>query len=67
MKIVLNANITPEQIDGYLQKQKDKADKIDAFCKANKIEKLSYRDNEFEYEFTKKQSTGKGGANNGKD
>lgn len=61
MKITLNADIKPETIDGYLQKQKLKADKIDAFCKANKIDELQYRDSEMEYEYKKK-----GGAKNGK-
>lgn len=66
MKITLNWNTTPENIDGALQKQKAKVDKIEAFCKENKIDELYYRDNELEYEFIKKQGAKKGGANNGK-
>ena len=53
MKIVINANITPDTIDSYLKKQKDKTDKIKAFCKSNNIEELVYKDSELEYEYTK--------------
>lgn len=61
MKLIINGSIKPENIDGYLNNAKQKADKIDAFCKTNKIDELYYRDSEMEYEFKKK-----GGAKNGK-
>lgn len=61
MKLIINGDIKPENIDGYLNKAKQKADKIDDFCKANKIDELYYRDSEMEYEYKKK-----GGAKNGK-
>lgn len=51
MKIVLNGDIKPEVIDSLLTKQKNKMDKIDKFCKDNKIEELSYKDSELEYEY----------------
>lgn len=62
MKLIINGDIKPENIDGYLDKAKKKADKIDAFCKTNKIDELYYRDSEMEYEFKRKA----GGAKNGK-
>ena len=61
MKLIINGSIKPENIDGYLNSAKQKADKIDAFCKTNKIDELYYRDSEMEYEFKKK-----GGVKNGK-
>ena len=51
MKITINANITPETIESYLTKQKQKTDKIKAFCTSNKIEELFYKDSELEYEY----------------
>ena len=51
MKITLNGNITSEVINSILSKQKDKMDKINKFCKDNKIEELSYKDSELEYEY----------------
>lgn len=51
MKITLNANITPETITGFLEKQKDKTKKIEEFCTKNKISELSYKDSELEFEY----------------
>lgn len=51
MKITLNANITPEIITGYLDKQKDKTEKIKDFCIKNKIDELFYKDSELEFEY----------------
>ena len=80
MKITINGNITPETINSYLEKQKDKTEKIKEFCKTNKIEDLAYKDSEleFEYHFTdvskKKEFTTpkpkvetRGGVKDGKD
>lgn len=52
MKITLNADVKPDVIDSLLKKQKDKVDKIDKFCKDNKINEMSYKDSELEYEYT---------------
>ena len=57
MKITLNANITPDTVSGYLQKQKEKADKIKEFCLTNKIDELQYKDSELEFEYKKGQFT----------
>ncbi len=51
MKITLNGNITSEVINNILSKQKDKMDKINKFCRDNKIEELSYKDSELEFEY----------------
>lgn len=69
MKLIINGSIKPENIDGYLNNAKQKADKIDAFCKENNIDELYYRDSEMEYEFKKKESAKNartGGVKNGK-
>lgn len=52
MKITLNANITPDTITGFLEKQKNKTKKIEEFCIKNKINEMSYKDSELEYEYT---------------
>lgn len=59
MKITLNANITPDTITGFLEKQNKKTEKIKEFCVKNKINELSYKDSEleFEYEQTTKVET----------
>ena len=73
MKITINANITPETIDNYLDKQYQKKEKIVQFCKEKKIPELQYKDSELEFDF--KQNTfsnpkpkveTRGGVNNGK-
>ena len=51
MKITLNADVKPDVIETMLKKQKDKMDKINKFCNDNKIETLSYKDSELEYEY----------------
>lgn len=51
MKITLNADVKPDVIETMLKKQKDKMDKIDKFCKDNKIKELSYKDSELEYDY----------------
>lgn len=63
MKITLNGNIAPSIINAILDKQKEKMDKIDKFCKDNKINELSYRDSELEYEYI---SDSKKTSDNGK-
>lgn len=77
MKITLNANITPETVDSFLVKQKNKADKIKEFCLKNKIDELQYKDSELEFEYKnnekpfanpkpKVETRAKGGVNNAK-
>lgn len=51
MKITLNANITPDTVTTFLNKQKNKVEKIKEFCKTNKIDVLQYKDSELEYEY----------------
>lgn len=51
MKITINGNITPDTIDSYLTKQKQKTEKIKSFCKSNNINELVYKDSELEYEY----------------
>lgn len=53
MRITLNANITPETINSFLEKQKLKTEKIKDFCNKNKIDELQYKDSELEFEFVK--------------
>ena len=55
MKITLNANITPDAITGFLEKQKSKTEKIKEFCDKNKINELQYKDSELEFEYKKTQ------------
>lgn len=57
MKITINGNITPETIETYLSKQKSKVDKINKYCKDNKINELQYKDSELEYDFVQKDFT----------
>lgn len=74
MKITINANITPDTIDSYLDKQNKKKAKIIKFCTDNKITELQYKDSELEFEYkSEKQFTNpkpkvetRGGVNNGK-
>lgn len=51
MKITLNANITPDTINTFLEKQKSKTEKIKDFCKKNNIQELQYKDSELEFEY----------------
>ena len=82
MKITINANITPETINTYLDKQYQKKEKIIQFCKDKKISELQYKDSELEFEYqnadisknVEKQFTNpkpkietRGGAKNAKD
>lgn len=72
MKITINANITPNTINSYLEKQKEKVDKVKEFCEKNKITELQYKDSELEYEYKQEFAKPKpkietrGGGNNGK-
>lgn len=72
MKITINANITPETINTYLVKQKQKADKFKEFCEKNKITELQYKDSELEFEYKQEFNKPKpkietrGGGTNGK-
>lgn len=51
MKIILNANVTAKTIDTYLDEQKQKSDKIKAFCVKHNIDELTYKDSSLEYEY----------------
>ncbi|MBU1093324.1 MAG: hypothetical protein KKH01_02550 [Firmicutes bacterium] len=53
MKITVNGKISEDAIKVILQSQKEKVKVIDEFCKQEKLEGLSYKDSELEYEYTK--------------
>jgi hypothetical protein len=53
MKITVNGKISEDAIKVILQSQKEKIQVIDEFCKQEKLETLSYKDSELEYEYTK--------------
>ena len=53
MKITVNGKISEDAIKVILQSQKEKVKVIDEFCKQEKLEALSYKDLELEYEYTK--------------
>lgn len=53
MKITVNGKISEDAIKVILKSQKDKIQVIDEFCKQEKLEALSYKDSELEYEYTK--------------
>ena len=69
MKITINANITPETINSYLDKQFKKKEKIISYCEEKKITELQYKDSELEFEYKKEltkpkpkvETRGKGG------
>lgn len=51
MKITINANVTPDTINSFLDKQYQKKDKIVKFCNDRKIPELQYKDSELEFEY----------------
>lgn len=56
MKITLNANITPDTITGFLEKQQKKTEKIKDFCAKNKINEMQYKDSELEFEYKQEKT-----------
>lgn len=53
MKITVNGNIPEDALKVILEKQKKKTLIITEYCEKEKIEKLSYKDAELEYEYCK--------------
>lgn len=51
MKITLSGQITSHSVEKMLADQEEKKQKIIAFCKTNKIEKMQYKDSELEFEY----------------
>ena len=59
MKVTINGKVNKEVLNTILEEQKEKTKQIETFCKTNKIEKLTYKDQEleFDYEFKKTVKT----------
>lgn len=53
MKITVNGTISEEALKVVLNTQKSKVKTIIEFCKNEKLEHLSYKDNELEFEYQK--------------
>ncbi len=53
MKITVNGTISEEALKVVLNTQKSKVKTITEFCKNEKLEHLSYKDNELEFEYQK--------------
>ena len=53
MKITVNGTISEEALKIVLITQKSKVKIISEFCKSEKLEHLSYKDNELEFEYQK--------------
>jgi len=53
MKITVNGKISEEAIKVVLNTQKEKVKLIDDFCKQEKLDALTYKDSELEYEYSK--------------
>lgn len=49
MKINIVGNVNPEQLKTILEKQIQKKNIIDEFCKDNKLKEFIYKDSELEY------------------
>ena len=50
MKVTINGKVNKEVLNTILEEQKEKTKQIETFCKTNKIEKLTYKNQELEYE-----------------
>ena len=59
MKITINGKVPKDALNSILEEQKEKTKQIETFCKTNKIEKLTYKyqELEFDYEFKKMVKT----------
>lgn len=53
MKITINGQLSEEALKSKLNTQKEKMNIIDGFCKQEKIESLSFKDQELEYTYSK--------------
>lgn len=53
MKITVNGNISEDALKVILEKQKKKTIIINEYCENEKIDNLSYKDAELEYEYSK--------------
>jgi len=56
MKIKINGSVTKGALKNTLDKQREKIEVIDKFCKEHKINDFSYYDAELEYEVINKVS-----------
>jgi len=54
MKITINGKISEDALKSILETQKKKTIIIDEYCKKEKLDELSYKDSELEYEYQKK-------------
>lgn len=55
MKITVNGNISEDALKVILERQKKKTVIIKEYCENEKLNNLSYKDAELEYEYTKEQ------------
>jgi len=53
MKITINGKISENALKSILETQKKKTIIIDEYCKKEKLDELSYKDSELEYEYKK--------------
>jgi hypothetical protein len=53
MKITVNGKISEEALKIILESQKKKTLIIDEYCKKEKLDSMSYKDSELEYEYIK--------------
>lgn len=54
MKITLNGKVSDQVVSSMLAEQERKKQNIIEFCKSHKIDDLSYKDSELEFEYHKK-------------
>lgn len=51
MKVTINGKISNEALKSILETQKEKTKTITDFCKKEKLEALSYKDSELEFDY----------------
>ena len=51
MKVTINGKISNEALKSILETQKEKTKTITDFCKKEKLEILSYKDSELEFDY----------------